>query len=135
MTNQFLIKKTGYYRTRSGLKACVVALDRPTDYPVIGYVIQPRRCPLMGWNVWGEIFSPDENGESLIKNPWDIVGEWEEKSGELLAWVHEHGDVRFTRPALAKTMEKNKWHRAPWLDPPAQDVKITNPPGSAVSGG
>lgn len=107
----FDISKT--YKTRGGKKVKLYLSEAGGAFPVHGAIFRPGN----GWDVccWaltGWRVSPGQ------AHPDDILGEWTENPGRMLAWVSANGVLGLFEDGQTPDDVKNTGKRIPWLDEP-----------------
>lgn len=98
------------YKTCSGEKVRIYAVDAGGAYPVHGAIKIGRSWRAMTWTMDGVMYR-DGTGDDR-----DIVSEWVEPRPRLLAWIFKGtGEVVF-EPSTRRIDEG--YQRATWLDEP-----------------
>lgn len=103
------IEPNKFYKTRSGLKARVYAVDGGGIYPIHGAVLNSMEWEFRSWTREGLNYS--DGKQSVL----GIVEEWTEPKPKLKAWYGPTGGVILRVEDLE---DKSYWTRAPHLDEP-----------------
>ena len=110
------IKPNCYYKTRSGLKARIYAVDGVGGAVIHGAVLQQTN----GWNQ----FTWYRGGTFYIEgtSDFDLVDIWTERKPKLKAWLCSASSINkgvyYTNFSDEAPSNDVRWIRAEWLDQP-----------------
>lgn len=110
-----IIQPGKQYKTRTALKVIIYTTEAGGTYAVHGAVQKPGSGLEMAcWNANGRRVSDEPSSA----HPDDIVAEWSDVRGKMIAYVNPVGIVGLFEDTMVPEDIKKTGVRAPWLDEP-----------------
>lgn len=97
-----------FYKTRSGFKVRIYAVDGTKGFPIHGAFFRENEWLLYNWKL-------DGSKIGSIEDSLDIVGHWTDvEIGKSYAWIDTSGYLRIL-PYESLVIQPS-WRRAFWMD-------------------